>query len=248
MQVSTRVHCLARQRSGLLEGGPEIGQLLELIAEERNVKLDEVQIHIPPGPRLGDKVLTATNLSKGYGFGIAYTSQHTPLDPADLGRQLAGICEREFKAISDDPAYAVETLLALAWVAALWQILHHMQIAVLNQRFVRANFVQQGALTEDRTSLGTVAVGEWGGFLWVNIDSNAGPLREYLEPAATMLDPFQLENMRCRWRKWVIFECNWKVAMEAFNETYHVSTTHPEFNKYGEFRGWAEHHSAIDHR
>jgi sulfate-transporting ATPase len=39
----------------------------ELIAEERNVKLDEVQIHIPPGPRLGDKVLTATNLAKGYG-------------------------------------------------------------------------------------------------------------------------------------------------------------------------------------
>ncbi len=39
----------------------------ELIAEERNVKLDEVQIHIPPGPRLGNKVLTATNLSKGYG-------------------------------------------------------------------------------------------------------------------------------------------------------------------------------------
>jgi energy-dependent translational throttle protein EttA len=39
----------------------------ELIAEERNVKLDEVQIHIPPGPRLGDKVLTATSLSKGFG-------------------------------------------------------------------------------------------------------------------------------------------------------------------------------------
>jgi energy-dependent translational throttle protein EttA len=39
----------------------------ELIAEERNVKLDEVQIHIPPGPRLGDTVLTAGGLSKGYG-------------------------------------------------------------------------------------------------------------------------------------------------------------------------------------
>ncbi len=37
----------------------------ELIAEERNVKLDEVQIHIPPGPRLGEKVLTATSLSQG---------------------------------------------------------------------------------------------------------------------------------------------------------------------------------------
>ena len=31
----------------------------ELVAEERNVKLDEVQIHIPPGPRLGAQVLTA---------------------------------------------------------------------------------------------------------------------------------------------------------------------------------------------
>ena len=39
----------------------------ELIAEEANVKLDEVQIHIPPGPRLGGKVLTATNVSKGFG-------------------------------------------------------------------------------------------------------------------------------------------------------------------------------------
>ncbi len=39
----------------------------ELISEERNVKLDEVQIHIPPGPRLGGKVLTATDVSKGFG-------------------------------------------------------------------------------------------------------------------------------------------------------------------------------------
>jgi energy-dependent translational throttle protein EttA len=39
----------------------------ELIAEERNVKLDEVQIHIPAGPRLGEKVLVARDLCKGYG-------------------------------------------------------------------------------------------------------------------------------------------------------------------------------------
>jgi ATP-binding cassette ChvD family protein len=39
----------------------------ELVAEERSVKLDDVQIHIPPGPRLGTKVLTATDLRKGFG-------------------------------------------------------------------------------------------------------------------------------------------------------------------------------------
>ncbi len=45
--------------------------------------------------------------------------------------------------------------------------------------------------------------------------------------------------MRCKWRKWLHFDCNWKVALEAFNETYHVYTTHPEFNRFGEFKGWA---------
>jgi energy-dependent translational throttle protein EttA len=38
----------------------------QLVAEERNVKLDEVQIHIPPGPRLGERVLTASGVRKGF--------------------------------------------------------------------------------------------------------------------------------------------------------------------------------------
>ncbi|HEV3072040.1 MAG TPA: energy-dependent translational throttle protein EttA [Solirubrobacteraceae bacterium] len=39
----------------------------ELVAQERNVKLDDVQIHIPPGPRLGEQVLTVSHLRKGFG-------------------------------------------------------------------------------------------------------------------------------------------------------------------------------------
>src|SRR5436190_1301010 len=39
----------------------------QLVAEERAVKLEEVQIHIPPGPRLGEKVLQADALRKGFG-------------------------------------------------------------------------------------------------------------------------------------------------------------------------------------
>ncbi|MEA2234169.1 MAG: energy-dependent translational throttle protein EttA, partial [Solirubrobacteraceae bacterium] len=38
-----------------------------LLAQERNVKLDQVQIHIPAGPRLGDVVVEADGLRKGYG-------------------------------------------------------------------------------------------------------------------------------------------------------------------------------------
>jgi phenylpropionate dioxygenase-like ring-hydroxylating dioxygenase large terminal subunit len=96
-----------------------------------------------------------------------------------------------------------------------------------------------GALTSANTQLSTVKVDSWGGWVWINMDPDCVPLREYLEPAAGMLDPFELENMRPRWRRWVVFDCNWKVAAEAFNEIYHVDITHPEFMQFGQFQGWS---------
>jgi ATP-binding cassette ChvD family protein len=39
----------------------------ELVNEEQQVKLDEVQIHIPPGPRLGSTVIKVDGLKKGFG-------------------------------------------------------------------------------------------------------------------------------------------------------------------------------------
>ena len=36
-----------------------------LLAEDRNVKLDQVQIHIPAGPRLGDVVVEANGAAQG---------------------------------------------------------------------------------------------------------------------------------------------------------------------------------------
>jgi energy-dependent translational throttle protein EttA len=38
-----------------------------LLAQDRNVKLDQVQIHVPAGPRLGEVVVEASGLRKAYG-------------------------------------------------------------------------------------------------------------------------------------------------------------------------------------
>ena len=103
---------------------------------------------------------------------------------------------------------------------------------------VQARQDWQGGLTDEVTRLGPARVDTWGGWIWISLDPDAEPLRDYLEPAASMLDPFELQNMRPRWRNWTIFDCNWKVALEAFNETYHVPGTHPEFTKFGDFTGW----------
>jgi nitrite reductase/ring-hydroxylating ferredoxin subunit len=100
----------------------------------------------------------------------------------------------------------------------------------------------QESLCAGRADLGRVMVDTWGGWIWINLDPDAAPLADYLGVVPAMLDPYRLDAMRPRWRKWIIFECNWKVAMEAFCETYHVATTHPEFNAFGQFRGWARNH------
>jgi phenylpropionate dioxygenase-like ring-hydroxylating dioxygenase large terminal subunit len=100
----------------------------------------------------------------------------------------------------------------------------------------------QGKLNDDDIRLGSVKCDTWGGWVWINLDPQAEPLADYLTPANTMLDPYQLQNMRYRWRKFVVFDCNWKVALEAFNETYHVPVTHPEFMEFGSFPGWGHNH------
>ena len=61
----------------------------------------------------------------------------------------------------------------------------------------------QGALTPENTHLRPVKVDTWGGWLWINMDPDCEPLADYLFPAAKILDPFGLENMRYKWRKWL---------------------------------------------
>ena len=55
-----------------------------LLAEDRNVKLDDVQIHIPAGPRLGDKVIEAEDLRKGFGDKLLIDDLSFSLPPAGI--------------------------------------------------------------------------------------------------------------------------------------------------------------------
>jgi energy-dependent translational throttle protein EttA len=55
-----------------------------LLAEERNAKIDQVQIHIPAGPRLGDKVIEAQGLRKGFGDKLLIDDLTFSLPPAGI--------------------------------------------------------------------------------------------------------------------------------------------------------------------
>lgn len=90
----------------------------------------------------------------------------------------------------------------------------------------------EGCLTRADTDLVPVKVGTWGGFVYVNMDDEAEPLETYLKDVIERCGKFEFEKLRFRWYKTVIYPCNWKVAVEAFNEAYHVQATHPQMLRY----------------
>jgi phenylpropionate dioxygenase-like ring-hydroxylating dioxygenase large terminal subunit len=76
----------------------------------------------------------------------------------------------------------------------------------------------------------------WGGCAWINLDDAAPPLRACLEPAATILDAWEVQSLRTEWWYAARLPVNWKLAVEAFVESYHVVQTHPQLvipTRYG---------------
>jgi phenylpropionate dioxygenase-like ring-hydroxylating dioxygenase large terminal subunit len=91
--------------------------------------------------------------------------------------------------------------------------------------------------TDRDLSLPQLKVDTWAGWVFVNPDPEAEPLKEFLGAVPKYIDPYEIEKMRYRWCVSVKVPCNWKVGLEAFNEAYHVSATHPQLmSTYGEDR------------
>jgi energy-dependent translational throttle protein EttA len=61
-----------------------LGAYERLLAEERNVKLDRVEIHIPAGPRLGDVVVESDGVSKGFGDRLLVEEMSFSLPPGGI--------------------------------------------------------------------------------------------------------------------------------------------------------------------
>ncbi|GGB90927.1 (2Fe-2S)-binding protein [Novosphingobium endophyticum] len=92
-----------------------------------------------------------------------------------------------------------------------------------------------GKLTPDMTCLSEVKVDTWGGYIYINMDPDCVPLKEWMGRAGEILDYFELDKMRYKWRQWAIYNCNWKTAIEAFLEPYHVAGTHTQLLAYGDY-------------
>ncbi|MEJ5976540.1 aromatic ring-hydroxylating dioxygenase subunit alpha [Novosphingobium sp. PS1R-30] len=66
------------------------------------------------------------------------------------------------------------------------------------------------------------------GCVWINFDDDAPSLRESIGPLIDRLEAHNLHKLRAEWQFGTVLPANWKVAMEAFMEGYHVMKTHPQ--------------------
>jgi phenylpropionate dioxygenase-like ring-hydroxylating dioxygenase large terminal subunit len=71
-----------------------------------------------------------------------------------------------------------------------------------------------------------VRVEEWGGWIWLSFADGIPALRQYLGTIGDELEGYNLESFTTIYRAGVRLKANWKIVMDAFNETWHVQFTH----------------------
>src|SRR6266568_2043209 len=71
-------------RARQAKGKARLAAYEKLLAEEGAQKLDQIEIYIPPGPRLGNVVIEAERLRKGYGDNLLIEDLSFALPPAGI--------------------------------------------------------------------------------------------------------------------------------------------------------------------
>jgi choline monooxygenase len=112
----------------------------------------------------------------------------------------------------------------------------------------RQDFVGLDTACLSLISVRCEALGKW---IFINEDSDARPLNEYLGPIAAQMGQFDLDNIRHINSSSHEVECNVKTLMEAFLEVCHLHTLHPNtVDRFLDYRGsshtlWPDGHSLM---
>ncbi len=66
------------------KGKARLGAYEKLLGQEGREKEEKIELYIPPGPRLGNKVIEATGVAKAYGDKLLYENLNFTLPPAGI--------------------------------------------------------------------------------------------------------------------------------------------------------------------
>ncbi|RDH79411.1 aromatic ring-hydroxylating dioxygenase subunit alpha [Mycolicibacterium moriokaense] len=88
-----------------------------------------------------------------------------------------------------------------------------------------------GGLTFSEFPLIAAKVDTWERLVFVNLDTDAISLSDYLEAMPNDIAWCGLGDFRCYATMTVEVDANWKTIADGFSETYHIQTLHPELHR-----------------
>ncbi|MFJ1782132.1 aromatic ring-hydroxylating dioxygenase subunit alpha [Streptomyces anulatus] len=113
---------------------------------------------------------------------------------------------------------------------------YHSWTYSLDGRIVAAPYIDEmSPSVRENRNLFTASTSEWLGYIWVNMDPHAKPLKSQMDPlletrfgSEDVISKYALEDLVVAHT--VVYEvaANWKLISENFCECYHCPTMHPE--------------------
>jgi choline monooxygenase len=76
-----------------------------------------------------------------------------------------------------------------------------------------------------------VRLEEWFNLIFVNLDGEAAPLREYLGELPRQAAKFDFQSMKLFERRTYDMKCNWKTYVDNYLEGYHLPSVHPGLSR-----------------
>lgn len=149
---------------------------------------------------------------------------------------------------------------------AMGETFGHLRANIMTCRFHGWVFSTDGNLRSvpdekgfsglDKSCLGlrSVHCDTWEGFIYIHLDEDPKQsLTEYLGEIGRHFSGYPYSEATCAYRYSTILRCNWKIALFAFAESYHVPTIHantiPNFAKFDhrDFRLFGPHSTSALH-
>jgi phenylpropionate dioxygenase-like ring-hydroxylating dioxygenase large terminal subunit len=83
----------------------------------------------------------------------------------------------------------------------------------------------------DHVTLTELRCEVFAGFIWVNMDPDCKPLRDYLGPICDDWERYNPDQWKRFTAMTVNVPCNWKVLQDNFCESYHLPAVHPQLRE-----------------
>ncbi len=141
---------------------------------------------------------------------------------ADTIKAYHNVCPHRGTALADCSGHFDKGRIICPFHGWRWDLTGRNEFVLERQEF------RNGELRDSDVALREVKVEIFAGFVFINFDRDPVPFDEFIAPVREIVEGLAIGDMRHYWWKAISVPSNWKVAQEAFFETYHVPATHPQ--------------------